>query len=217
MKPAAVLVEIQIAISRLIQAGLSVEQNWPVLRRLSGSNQEIAIEGAPALSVSMKDVPYRSIYTQLRGARAFHVQMIDGTLVQMLYRFAGDTLVGHRLATFPSPDLEPYDSDPDVYDNDDVYGDITAKNIVHVPLRFDYDSESHKDVDHPKSHLTIGQYENCRIPVNSPVPPGRFLRFLLRNFYFTAFHVHGLRSVGGTATFAETITAREQAISHLVC
>jgi len=212
-----ILVEINVSIRRLIEVGLSVQQNWPILKTFPGNRKEIAIAGSPELTISMKDEPYWEVYEQLLEARAFHVQMIDGTLIQMLYRFEGKKLISHRLCTFPAPNLDPYDNEPKSYEEDEIYADIIAKNIVHVPMRFDYNPDDHKEVDHPMSHLTLGQYVNCRIPVSAPVTPARFLRFLLRNFYFTAFHTNSLGMLGGNKSFEETITRLERTISHLVC
>ena len=53
-------------------------------------------------------------------------------------------------------------------------------------LQFDYDPKSSIKIEHPSSHLTIGQYKNCRIPVSLPITPNIFIDFILRNFYNTA-------------------------------
>jgi hypothetical protein len=217
MTPTEVLVDIERSIRRLIEAGLSVQQNWPTLKPTAGHGEEIGITGSPNLSVSLRDVPYWEIYQQLQEARAFHIQMIDGTLVQMLYRFERKSIVSHRLCAFPSPRLEPYDNEPRSYDDDEIYADIIGKNIVHFPIRFDYSSSLHRDVDHPMSHLTLGQYLNCRIPVNAPLTPTRFLHFFLRNFYYNAFHAHSLSTLGGNKVFGDTITTKERGIGHFVC
>ena len=217
MKALETLAEIELAIRRLIETGLSVQQNWPSMKGLPHGCREIGISGAPELSISMKDKPYWEIYEGLSDAGAYHSRLIDGTLVQMLYRFQGDKLIGHRLCTFPAPALDPYETEPQPYEDDEIFADIVAKNIVHVPLRFDFDDAVHIDVDHPKSHLTLGQYLNCRIPVNAPLTPARFLRFLLRNFYFNAFKAHALEKIGGSKAFAETITAKERSVAYLSC
>ena len=69
------------------------------------------------------------------------------------------------------------------YEDDDEYLDIISQNIVHVPIRFDYDKENAKEIVHPETHLTLGQYKNCRIPVIAPIVPSVFMRFIFENFY----------------------------------
>jgi hypothetical protein len=63
------------------------------------------------------------------------------------------------------------------------------KNIVPFPLRFDFDSRTEvvRELEHPISHLSLGQYENCRIPVSAALTPFHFICFVLRNFYHTAY------------------------------
>ena len=56
--------------SKLIQLGLCNEQNYPSLRRLRAGLTEIAIVGALRLSVSMKDIEYREIYSYSIAVRA---------------------------------------------------------------------------------------------------------------------------------------------------
>jgi hypothetical protein len=73
----------------------------------------------------------------------------------------------------------------------------------------------HVDVKHPKAHLTLGQYPNCRIPVNAPMSPARFIKFLLRNFYHAAFHAAQLDHIDSTYQFAETLTVNERAITYV--
>ncbi|WDM68103.1 DUF2290 domain-containing protein [Xanthomonas cucurbitae] len=139
-------------------------------------------------------------------------------IVQLLYDFLGDDLVGHRLSYFPSPSLEPFQNEPELYENDEIYAEILKKNIVPFPIRFDYSSDDakHVEVNHPKSHMTLGQYQNCRIPVFSPVTPIVFAKFMLRNFYNTAYCAYESRISIQTTFFPSCITENEQGIPHLV-
>jgi hypothetical protein len=73
---------------------------------------------------------------------------------------------------------------------DELYIEIISRHIVPFPLRFDFDERDgvHKDVTHPKSHLTLGDVKDCRLPVTSPLTPRWFVEFILRNFYQTKRH-----------------------------
>jgi hypothetical protein len=219
MTPLQVRNEIQTIIVKLIEAGMSIEQRSPVYRQTGAIRSEIIIDGLPDLSVSMKNLPYDDVYKQLDSGRAFHIKMIDGALIQMCYRFEGNAVLSHRLCMFPAPSLEPYDLAEELYEEDELYADIVGRNIVHVPLRFDFDSdpERHTDVIHPKSHLTLGQYVNCRIPVEAPLSPSRFIKFILRNFYHNAFMSAGCDALGTEFRYPTSITANERAIAHIIC
>ena len=68
-----------------------------------------------------------------------------------------------------------------------MYADIISRNIIPCPIRFDFETREnvYSEIDHPKSHLSLGQYQNCRIPVSAPITPLHFIQFILRNFYHT--------------------------------
>jgi hypothetical protein len=218
MTPNQAIAQIQLIITRLIETGLSNQQHPPAMKK-TGKYSEIGIAGAPSLSVSMKDQPYEDIYDLLDQSGAYHVRMLDGALVQMCYRFENRSAIAHRLCVFPAPHLESYDVDPGSYDKDEIYADIVGRSIVHIPIRFDFDASDnvHVDVHHPKSHLTLGQYPNCRIPVNSPLTPARFIKFVLRNFYHSAFRTLRLDAIDSTMAFPETLTRAESGITHVIC
>ena len=175
---------------KLVEMGLCDEQNFPAIH-IRGSETSITVSGSPEFSIALRNLEYKKIYEELDRSRSFNMRMLDGGLVQLLYTFKNDHVDSHHLAYFPSPDLEAFQNDPDVYLEDQIYADILAKNIVPFPIRFDFDlaDNKHIDVVHPKSHLTLGQYKNCRIPVVAPLSPVAFITFLLRNFYNTAYVV----------------------------
>lgn len=79
----------------------------------------------------------------------------------------------------------------------------------------DLSEEVFEEIHHPKSHLTLGQFRNCRIPVSSPLTPYQFVSFILRNFYNTAHRncLNGITHSEGT--FSDTIADLERGIVHV--
>lgn len=202
--------QIETIISDLISSSLSVDQTFPSLRK---SRTEVKVDfGKSDISVALRNQPYKEIYDELVQAKSFSFKLIDGAVVQLMYQFNDDSLVKHRLAFFPSPYLEEYQNNPEVYESDEIYADIVRRDIVPFPVRFDFDLDESVvvDVDHPKSHLTLGQYLNCRIPVSAPVSPYYFIRFILQNFYNTAFCKFQDQLNSFDASFERTITENEQ-------
>jgi len=139
--------------------------------------------------------------------------MLDGAMLQMVYEFAGRELVRHRLAFLPSPNLLDFQNDPELYVEELMYADVVENGVVTVPLRFDYDGRDGVaiELDHPLSHLTLGQYSGCRIPVTAGVTPHAFIDFVLRGFYKTA-----ASSIGAPVVrFPECISAGERQVVHV--
>ena len=219
MTPQQTLKQINELTQALVGLSLSNEQNFPTTQGKPNASFEISVSTAAGMIVALKNVAYRDIYGELEKARCFNVKMIDGALVTLRYRFQARAVCEHSLSYFPSPDLEQFQNEPEIYLEDEVFADVVAKNIVPFPIRFDFsdDEEKFEDVHHPYSHLTLGQYKNCRIPVCSPLGPLAFGGFILRNFYNTAFRKYSAKFPTSKLGFANTITAKERKIPHVVC
>lgn len=219
MTPLQTLKQIKDLTEALVGLSLSNEQNFPATHGNADGAFEITVSTAAGMSIALKNVAYRDIYVELEKARCFNIKMLDGALISLRYRFRAGAICEHTLSYFPSPDLEHFQNEPEVYLDDEVYADIIAKNIVTFPVRFDFSADPAKfvDVHHPYSHLTLGQYENCRMPVCSPLGPLAFGGFILRNFYNTAFRKYSEKIPVSELGFANTITINERKIPHVIC
>lgn len=215
--PEKIKMQVDRIIRYLVEVGLASDQNFAIQRGLAGTRVEITFLHAEHVSIAMKDRAYQEIYEHLAQERAYSAMMPDGALVQMMYVFNGTVLERHRLAFFPAPHLEEFQNNPDIYLEDEIYADVIAKNLVPFPLRFDYDARdgNHIEIEHPKSHLTLGQYENCRIPVTAPMTPYWFIDFILRNFYHTAFHRYADQLPTFDDVFDESIVSPEKSVVHV--
>lgn len=202
--------QIQEITSKLISLNLSVEQNFPC-----NQQGKISYSGCQDISIALKNIAYEEIYKTLENSKNYNIKMIDGALIHLLYNFQTNKLSSHRLAFFPAPNLESFQNEPELYEEDEIYSDILDKNIVTFPIRFDFDPSNFTELDHPKSHVTFGQYKNCRIPVSEPLTPNLFINFILRNFYNTAFNKFSHEIPLGDCLFDKTITEKEKGIFHL--
>lgn len=166
----------------------------------------------------MKRVAYASVYDEFVRNRAFSAKLLDGALLQMAYAFDGNDLAKHRLAFLASPHLTRFDEDRVRYLDDERFAHIVGRDVDPISIRFDYDhSDSrHKPVWHPKSHLTIGGYEHCRVPVSSPLAPLDFVGFVLRSFYSTASEDFASGLPRSRAAFRRSISAKEEVVLHVV-
>jgi superfamily I DNA and RNA helicase len=218
MKPKDTLNQILELTATLVGLSLSNEQNFPSTQGDPNKAFEITVGNAAKMSVALKNIAYQDIYDELDKARCYNFKMLDGALITLRYRFLDGEVCEHTLSYFPSSDLEHFQSDPELYLEDVVYSDVVARNIVPFPVRFDFSNDPGKfvEIHHPYSHLTLGQYENCRIPVCSPLGPLTFGGFILRNFYNTAYRKYSDEIGAGPLLFSNTITAKEREIPHVV-
>lgn len=186
MRPDAVRRQIDDVLARLIKASLAVKQFSPSYTITDSGG--VSIGDVRETSIAMRNTSYELIYNELERHNAYHVKLVDGGLLLFQYLYdPKQILLKHRLGFFPSPVLPAADEAPELYERDELYGDIVAQNIVRFPIRFDYIVNSVSSTYHPSSHLTLGQYENCRIPVAGPMGPNAFALFIVRNFYFRSY------------------------------
>ncbi len=216
-KPEQIRQQMQQITAELVGFSLCNRQNFPSMRNLEKGVCEVGIGARGNLSYALKNIPYHDIYAEMERTETYNIRMLDGALIHMIYRFKDDKLEAHRLAFSPSPFLEEFQNSPEIYLEDEVYAEVIMKNIVPAPLRFDFDcrEEIFIDVDHPKSHLTLGQYKNCRIPVSSPLTPYHFVGFILRNFYNTAYQKYSTQLSTYTHCFESSLTNREMELLYV--
>lgn len=171
--------EIENITKELIRCGLAVEFNFPIIRE-----NEVIWGKYINISVCLKNLRYEDIYREIDTKKNFNFKMPDGGMFQLMYRFTEDIIQSHRLAYYPAPDFELYQNDPSIYDEDEIYGDILNRSVLTVIIRADYNKDDvESEAHHPYSHITLGEYKNCRIPVNSPISPLAFVNFVLEHFY----------------------------------
>ncbi|MEA3252687.1 MAG: DUF2290 domain-containing protein [Pseudomonadota bacterium] len=203
--------------SDLIGVGLCDRQNYPSKKTFRDNVVEVSSGSSEGIALALKEISYIDLYNELDRLSSYGIKMLDGALISFDYRFKKNELCSHRLAFFPSPYVEEFQNNPEVYLEDEVYAEVVSKCIVPFPLRFDYDidPESFREVFHPKSHLTLGQYKNCRIPVSAGLTPFRFLDFILRNFYHTSFSVYSCNLTGFEQSFNTSIYESERKLVHV--
>ncbi|NED50945.1 DUF2290 domain-containing protein [Micromonospora aurantiaca] len=201
----------------LVEVGLANDQNFAFWSDGPNSTKTVNFANMPPFAPMLKARPYSEMYFEQRESRAYNVRMLDGALIQMVYEFRHDNLERYRLAFLPAPDLQSFQNDPDVYNEDILFADVMDPRVVTVPLRFDFDARDgvSENLVHPKSHLTLGQYKSCRIAATAPLTPFLFAEFVLRSFYNTALEVVSRDLPAGSLRMEKCITAEEEGLVHI--
>lgn len=175
----AVKSEIQNITIELIRCGLAIEYNFPII-----NGSEIIWTKYTDISCYLKNNKYTDIYKEIDDKKNYNFKMPDGGIFQLMYRFDSKSIISHRLAYYPTSNYELYQNDPLIYEEDYIYGDILNRSVLPVIIRADYNKDDvDSNVHHPYSHITLGEYKNCRIPVNKPISPLSFVNFIVEHFY----------------------------------
>lgn len=199
----------------LIELGLVDDQNYPSIIEGPDNSWQVARSDAQ-LQLSLKNRPYEDIYLDLVGAQSYSLLFLDGAIVEFSYDGVADKVIRHRLAYFPSPSLRPFQDDPELYLFERQFIEIVGHQVVPVPIRFDFDNRDGvpTDVTHPISHVTLGQYRHCRIPVARPLSPQIFVEFILHSFYSTP-DSERIALTAHVPSWDATITQQERGGVHI--
>ena len=217
LSPKSIKEDLDGLISELIGKGICDDANFSAVRSF-GNHVDVTFKGSEHISIALGDIEYTEIYNELAEKRSYNMKLVDGALVQLMYRMKGNRLIQHRLSFYPSPNLLPFQDDPESYMRDDLFLEIVQRRIVPFPLRFDFDARDgvYADVTHPKSHLTLGDVKGCRIPVSAPLTPRWFVEFILRNFYQTDNHDFVRDLPRHRVKLPASITKNEESLMHMV-
>ena len=79
--------QIQWLTTDIVELSLCNHQHYPAIRKESGQIVEIGFCKDNNLSIVLKNLPYHEIYNELDRVKAYNLKMVDGALIQMLYRF----------------------------------------------------------------------------------------------------------------------------------
>ena len=203
----------------LVETGLAADQQFAFRRPRRGGIEEVTFDNAEVVGLALKGMAYEYVYSYFRRSRVYNVRMLDGALVQMMYAFDSDAVRSHRLAFVPAVRLERFQRAPEVYMDDEQFGHEVERILaVAFPIRFDYHSaeERHRAVVHPKSHLTLGEFPECRIPVSAAVSPRWFMDFVLRNFYDSPGYRYADELPRDGSGFDQCIDPVERQVMHMV-
>lgn len=109
-------------------------------------------------------------------------------------------------------------NDPELYDVDYIYGDILNKSVLPVIIRADYNRDPEEsELHHPYSHITLGGYKNCRIPVDRPISPMKFVKFIMEHFYYVpSSQLEFNFEIEGIVAFEEHIAEKDINKSRII-
>jgi hypothetical protein len=194
--------EIARSLTALSEAGLTVDLNYPVIRR-AGSQLVVTWPNFVSPPNHTQIGYHGSVpeYRRLVLDRQYNCAMVDGSLLQLTFAFDGGDLVSNRFCYYPCPvslqDIwEPSEiSLLDLFDEllIEEFEDMTEAVLggalpgdgirlnMRGPVRFEF-AQAQQSSSHPASHLHLGGQE-VRVPVFGALSVGHFLRFVVRHYY----------------------------------
>lgn len=118
------------------------------------------------------------------GSRQFSFRLLDDALLQMQYRYAGETLTGASLSYLEGPRTSMIRG-VDLKDAGQILADAEM-GAAPLPdaepflLRIDYDPTAARP-DHPACHAHLSSLPQARLPVDRLPTPFQFFEFCMHN------------------------------------
>ncbi len=152
----------------------------------------------------------QEIISDLQACKQYSLLLYDKSIIQAEYILDDDNLTKSRLLfvklqnkVWRKEELDELMNDPNNLDEclDEPIG-------FPIMIRMDYDPENHVECEHPKSHMTLNNLEECRIPLKAPLSLGSFAEFV----FWQVYHIRtpDLKCVH----FGQTITDLEKEMVH---
>lgn len=148
------------------------------------------------------------IYTLLENQQ-YTVLLYDKAIIQVEFTFENNEVTKERLLFIKKHNRiwKP----KEIKDADEEDSDwFQDEKGIPVFIRFDFDLKNHRECCHPISHLTISNYDSCRIPIKNAVSFSEFVKFIVRHFYSINMEFDPYRFNG-----EPTITELESIMMHI--
>ncbi len=121
------------------------------------------------------------LYSQLYSNRQYNLEFIDGSILLFQCTIEGKKIIKQRMVFIKIYNNLPIE-DNETWETYQVGDTEKIQLSFPVLLRADYDINQDKE-DHPYSHLTISNIENCRIPIKANLGFDRFVEFVVHQIF----------------------------------
>lgn len=176
--------DIDHTVTELISMGLVREYNKYSSQDCGNGIYMISMSGRNDASLVLYDKHVSPIFvmSKLLLEKQYTLLLYDKGIIQVDFSVCGNQITKERLVFIKKHNRvwgKEEIAEAEVSDIDW----FTEEEGIPVFLRFDFDLSNHIECDHPISHLTIGNNDICRIPVQNAISFSEFMCFVLRHFY----------------------------------
>ena len=131
-----------------------------------------------------KLLPIEVVMNTLLEKKEYNILLYDRSIIQYDFIIKDGKIIKERLIFIKKHNYlwsqdEIIEKDMNEFEIDW----FTEERGIPIVIRIDFDEQNHIDVIHPSSHMTLSNYDECRIPMMGPVSLYDFLNFILNFFY----------------------------------
>jgi len=131
-----------------------------------------------------RHLPIETIMDILLENKEYNLLLYDRSIIKYQLAIRNGKIYKERLIFIKKHNYLWTKDEINKKDIDDFGVDWFQEEIsIPIVIRIDYDSENYEDIIHPITHMTLSNYEECRIPMMGAVTLYNFINFILNFFY----------------------------------
>lgn len=131
-----------------------------------------------------RHLPIEKIMDILLENKEYNLLLYDRSIIKYQLAIRNGKICKERLIFIKKHNYLWTKDEINKKDIDDFGVDWFQEEIsIPIVIRIDYDSENYEDIIHPITHMTLSNYEECRIPMMGAVTLYNFVNFVLNFFY----------------------------------
>lgn len=131
-----------------------------------------------------RHLPIETIMDILLENKEYNLLLYDRSIIKYQFTIKNGKICKERLIFIKKHNYLWTKDEINKKDIDDFGTDWFQEEIsIPIVIRIDYDDENYEDIVHPITHMTLSNYEECRIPMMGAVTLYNFINFILNFFY----------------------------------
>lgn len=200
-------------INQLLKQRLYLDSNPLIVRDCEGSQEEITWSGKNGknymFATSMKA---KDMLVKILDSTQFFIELYDKSIFQFECIVDNEEIKKIRMA-YLKKDSKIWGVEELAFiESQEIVADEWFEKDYGMPIiiRIDYDPLEYKDIVHSKTHMTLFNVTNCRIPMKKYFMFSDFVSFILNTFY--DIHIDKSPVIYNEN---ETISENEKKVWHL--
>lgn len=131
-----------------------------------------------------RHLPIEKIMNILLENKEYNLLLYDRSIIKYQFTISNGKICKERLIFIKKHNYLWTKDEINKKDIDDFGIDwFQEEASIPIVIRIDYDDENYEDIIHPITHMTLSNYEECRIPMMGAVTLYNFMNFVLNFFY----------------------------------
>lgn len=200
-------------VSQLLKHRLYLDGNKLIVRDCEGNQEEITWSGKTGKNYMFDtSMEAKDMLVKILDSTQFLIELYDKSIFQFECIIDNEEIQKIRMAFLKKDGKIWAVEELDFIESQEVVVDEWFEKDYGMPIiiRIDYDPSEYKDIVHSKTHMTLFNVTNCRIPMKKYFMFSEFVSFVLNTFYGVCIDKSPV-----TYNENETISENEKRVCHL--